>query len=1227
MATRAREAGVELLPCEAEVEEIPTAVVAEEEYNSPTDVLLGQKTASWDGWRCIQRWLILLLVIATLGSLGTVLSLSVATSYSPHFATQLGRPSIEASQATAPATTEPLGRAAQSPRLSERCTASLTALHAALTAWFSGGVPESWFDEFIEILSLSADVSLVPDRGAPALDYAQLVGTLRTLYATEAAGSAHSVDTIRVVHEGAQLVNLTYRETQQVRAIDGGGAAASPVSTCIVVTAATCVRDEASKWGVAWRSFTENKLPCTESREDVDSTSAAAGQSGRSGSLYVRLSNGLSAASHLVCDDNVSALDKAAATWNFRVQRSRRPKAIVSPATPSDVAQTLRVAREMRLRVSVRNGGHSPLGLGLAPGGITIDMSRRAGVVVRQEASLHAGEPAAWVAEVESGAVWADVYRALDGKGLHAVGGGCAGVGVVGILTAGGVAVSSRAHGLASDGVLQYTVILPNGTLVEWQKATHGQLHRAMTASRVALGVVWRVKLRLWPIGATGLFFGSVNVAFHFETEPLKGQGPPEQSASAEPARETNQSVRDIAMAHDANLRATKGDRRWSLTLEQTFDGCMLTFFYAGTPDEARVSGRALGLFDRLWNATKSASRVEIPDDKGNYRRSLLSSRTAPFRRLESAQEVRERILSGNFQLTSNMLSFAAAHNSSQAIVRWHSAAIDEMSASDWERVMLMALPTQAGPNALPFQVKCGLQAEHLGGAIDESPAWPHAPAAHLLSFICFSDGVDAEGRPWLLAGTKQVEMDVLTSPAVSAWLAGMRQAAGRVRGGYAGYASEEDSAAYLIGADGVVKVQQAQTSVDGAVELFGDVTKGWRIPSDAIDSTPKLEASLLESQPSPPLSAPEHKEDKVPPQPQLAGPVDLVTGGTSGIGLAVVEQLVASGRRVLVASHDAPRCANVMARVHVGGMVTCLIADLASTDGAASLARAVATVMGDYACLRTVMLAASPGAVEYDPLLDTPLARIARVHFMAHRELLRLLVLPAASTAEVPALRDLWCDEGETRVVVVGSGASEVATRTGVRALLTGAPYWNVPPHPPPSGVDAATGIDAAILSFFENGGSGQAYASAKMLEELMVLELRRSLSEARGSCSASRPASQAVTAPFPSLSPPQPSLHHVPANSSTSYTGLPCPTIIVEAYPAGTVITPTSAPFAVWSNIPTISAAEGAAPVAQVILDDEYAHAVALEQERGQPKVPPWAMDLFNHSEGSLDRFLEEV
>ena len=81
----------------------------------------------------------------------------------------------------------------------------------------------------------------------------------------------------------------------------------------------------------------------------------------------------------------------------------------------------------------------------------------------------------------------------------------------------------------------------------------------------------------------------------------------------------------------------------------------------------------------------------------------------------------------------------------------------------------------------------------------------------------------------------------------------------------------------------------------------------------------------------------------------------------------------MASGRRVLVASHDAPRCANVMARVHVGGMVTCLIADLASTDGAASLARAVATVMGDYACLRTVMLAASPGAVEYDPLLDIP--------------------------------------------------------------------------------------------------------------------------------------------------------------------------------------------------------------------------------------------------------------
>ena len=42
----------------------------------------------------------------------------------------------------------------------------------------------------------------------------------------------------------------------------------------------------------------------------------------------------------------------------------------------------------------------------------------------------------------------------------------------------------------------------------------------------------------------------------------------------------------------------------------------------------------------------------------------------------------------------------------------------------------------------------------------------------------------------------------------------------------------------------------------------------------------------------------------------------------------------------------------------------------------------------------------------------------------------------------------------------------------------------------------------------------------------------------------------------------------------------------------------------------------------MAQVILDDEYAHAGRLSKA-----TRVWAMDLFNHGEGSLDRFLEEV
>mgnify|MGYP001491456456 CR=1 FL=1 len=80
------------------------------------------------------------------------------------------------------------------------------------------------------------------------------------------------------------------------------------------------------------------------------------------------------------------------------------------------------------------------------------------------------------VLEAGGGSVWRDAYIAMAGSGRVVVGGGCPGVGVAGLVGGGGIAWLSRARGLASESVLAYEVVLPNGTVT---RATPGsELHR-----------------------------------------------------------------------------------------------------------------------------------------------------------------------------------------------------------------------------------------------------------------------------------------------------------------------------------------------------------------------------------------------------------------------------------------------------------------------------------------------------------------------------------------------------------------------------------------------------------------------------------------------------------------------------------------------------------------------------------------------------------------------------
>lgn len=138
------------------------------------------------------------------------------------------------------------------------------------------------------------------------------------------------------------------------------------------------------------------------------------------------------------------------------------PAVIVQAVTVEDVVATvvfmLKLAKKkIQLLLTVKSGGHSMGGYCLNEGGIVLDISSMNRVTLNQ---------AAKTVTVQGGALWWDVYVALKGTNLVAIGGNCPTVGVSAFLLGGGVSPYSRSYGLGVDSLLKMTIITSDGKTV-----------------------------------------------------------------------------------------------------------------------------------------------------------------------------------------------------------------------------------------------------------------------------------------------------------------------------------------------------------------------------------------------------------------------------------------------------------------------------------------------------------------------------------------------------------------------------------------------------------------------------------------------------------------------------------------------------------------------------------------------------------------------------------------
>jgi FAD/FMN-containing dehydrogenase len=133
----------------------------------------------------------------------------------------------------------------------------------------------------------------------------------------------------------------------------------------------------------------------------------------------------------------------------------------------ADVAAAVNFAREHRLRLVVKGGGHSYQGTSNAADSLLI-WTRAMNEVTLHEAFVARGcegkvSPVPAVSS-GAGAMWIDLYHAVTaGAGRYVQGGGCASVGVAGLLQSGGFGSFSKNFGTAASGLLEAQVVTADG--------------------------------------------------------------------------------------------------------------------------------------------------------------------------------------------------------------------------------------------------------------------------------------------------------------------------------------------------------------------------------------------------------------------------------------------------------------------------------------------------------------------------------------------------------------------------------------------------------------------------------------------------------------------------------------------------------------------------------------------------------------------------------------------
>lgn len=195
--------------------------------------------------------------------------------------------------------------------------------------------------------------------------------------------------------------------------------------------------------------------------------------------------------------------DEARQIWNAMIDR--KPALIARCRSPEDVVQAVRWARNEKMLVSIRGGGHNIAGNAVCDDGLMIDLSLLRAVQV---------EPSTRRATVQPGCTLADFDAAAQAHGLATPLGINSTTGVAGLTLGGGFGWLSRKYGMTVDNLLSAAVVTADGNQLRASETENADLFWGLRGGGGNFGVVTSFEFQLHPVGPDVL---SGLIVFPFE--------------------------------------------------------------------------------------------------------------------------------------------------------------------------------------------------------------------------------------------------------------------------------------------------------------------------------------------------------------------------------------------------------------------------------------------------------------------------------------------------------------------------------------------------------------------------------------------------------------------------------------------------------------------------------------------------------------------------------------